>query len=126
MGYYSQVGLCLKRKDMDELKSRLEKLGKDRNEYYSFMDYADVDRVFDEGTEDEAVLMVWDSLKWYPSYPEVACVEDFLDEINSRDVDDDFSFVRIGEEVDDIETRANYNTGCCDHIYVDRTIGFDG
>ena len=65
-------------------------------------------------------LMHWDHIKWYDSYPEIAMIEKFIEGLECEDLsefglkDDDnaadyselFKFVRIGEDMDDNETRG--------------------
>ena len=56
-----------------------------------------------------------DDVKWYPSYPSVACHEALIDladewandESNNSEIA--YRFVRIGEEYEDIEIRSNGN-----------------
>ena len=44
----------------------------------------------------------WESYKWYDSYPEIKAIEDMLDELD----EDDFGFIRLGEEQGDIEQKG--------------------
>ena len=65
------------------------------------------------------MLFAWDCIKWYDSYEEIRAIEDFLDWCDSEDVpsqdakgervdgDECYRFVRIGEEVEDIEERGS-------------------
>jgi len=49
---------------------------------------------------DKATLYCWSDVKWYDSYPEVSFICNFISELD----EDDYRFVRIGEEYDDNET----------------------
>lgn len=56
----------------------------------------------------------WEWVKWYDSYPEVAAVMNALaefDRLHNEDAKDSdglgYSFIRLGEETDDIETQTN-------------------
>jgi len=65
-------------------------------------------------------FMRWDSIKWYESYPEIAMLTNFIEAmecddlsgfgISALDDHDDyselFSFVRLGEDNDDIEQKG--------------------
>jgi hypothetical protein len=67
-------------------------------------------------------LMRWDSIKWYESFPEIAMLNSFIQALECDDLSeyglkalDDwegaeyaelFSFVRIGEDTDDIDQRG--------------------
>ena len=53
------------------------------------------------------VYLNWEYVKWYNSYPEVKQVEDFLSFLEEHDRDDEFSFLRLGEEFGDVENRGN-------------------
>ena len=67
------------------------------------------------------------SVKWYPSYPEVRQFEQTLEKFKelSAEVDSKWccEFVRVGEEVEDIEEHQSYNAE--NLIYVSRTIESD-
>ena len=67
------------------------------------------------------------SVKWYPSYPEVRQFEQALGKFKelSAEVDSKWccEFVRVGEEVEDIEEHQSYNAE--NLIYVSRTIESD-
>ena len=45
----------------------------------------------------------WGDTKWYDSYPEVRAVESLLDMLQ----DDDYGFIRLGEEEGDIESKGH-------------------
>ena len=80
---------------------------------------------FDEATrhddyeEKGNMLFAWDCIKWYDSYEEIRAIEDFLDWCDSEDVpsqdakgervdgDECYRFVRVGEELEDIEERGS-------------------
>ena len=57
----------------------------------------------------------WDNVKWYEDYPDVKVIEEFMEEHNSS-----IGFVRIGEDMDDIELKGD-QTGFFE-IYPMRTI----
>jgi hypothetical protein len=67
------------------------------------------------------------SVKWYPSYPEVRQFEQTLEKFKelSAEVDSKWccEFVRVGEEIEDIEEHQSYNAE--NLIYVSRTIESD-
>ena len=67
------------------------------------------------------------SVKWYPSYPEVRQFEQALEKFKelSAEVDSKWccEFVRVGEEVEDIEEYQSYNAE--NLIYVSRSIECD-
>ena len=62
--------------------------------------------------------MYWDYVKWYEGYDCVGFMEDFLENCIPCE---DYRFVRIGEESDDVEERGEY---CDADIHVHRTISW--
>ena len=73
------------------------------------------------------IKFTMNGLKWYPSYPEVKGFEQALEKFKelSAEVDSKWccEFVRVGEEVEDIEEHQSYNAE--NLIYVSRTIESD-
>ena len=88
--------------------------------------------VLQTGVEEEGdFLFQWDHIKWYPSFPEVEALEAFMDALESddllgygekeeRDWHACFKFVRIGEDMDDVDQRG-YGF---DDVHVNRSISF--
>ena len=71
----------------------------------------------DESTR--AVVFLWKGEKWYDEFAEVAFVEAFMNSLPSED----FLFIRIGEDYDDIESRGSF-CGKPFGMYVERKIAF--
>lgn len=67
---------------------------------------------------DEATLYYWSDVKWYDSYPEVGFIGNFISEL----CEDDYKFVRIGEEYDDSET-GGYSEEF--NVYIERSISWE-
>ena len=72
-----------------------------------------------EPYDGDATVYSWDAIKWYPSYPEVEAVEDFMSRLEDEDMEDSFRFVRVGEDCDDTEQRGNGFP-----IYIKKSIEF--
>jgi len=53
---------------------------------------------------EKAIYFVWESAKWYSDYPEIAAVESVLSDLD----DSDYGYVRVGEEMTDLETRGDF------------------
>lgn len=70
------------------------------------------------------LLVVWDSIKWYESYPEIAKIEQFITDPSDFGFEDEpgehFRFVRIGEEMDDNATEG----WGFDDLYISRSLNF--
>lgn len=114
MGYRSQVGFCIAKKE-----------GQDIPDFNAIEPDFEFDIVKDT---DEAVLYYCDDVKWYdnnPDYPLVSIVEEYFDKMDKENRDSDYIFVRIGEENDDLETRGNYWNNPFDFGYI-RKITFEG
>lgn len=62
-------------------------------------------------------FLVSEHIKWYDSYDEVQQFERFLDELDPED----FKFVRIGEEYEDIEIKGDLDPSD-GPVYVNRHI----
>jgi len=79
------------------------------------------------------MLMHWDNIKWYDSYPEIAAIISFVADCESESVEgwadtsnpyteyEHFRFVRIGEETDDIEEKGGFGEG---DIHISRSVTF--
>lgn len=55
-----------------------------------------------------------DDLKWYDSYPDVQNFNKMLEKLEAEDIP--YSFIRIGEESDDVEHKMNYTDDMPDEI----------
>ena len=60
----------------------------------------------------------WDYVKWYENYEDVGFVEEFLSECIPEE---DYRFVRIGEDSEDVEQRGEYYDS---EIYINRSISW--
>lgn len=114
MGYYSEVGICIKKNDFKELEARAKTLN---DEGLSYL-LSHIDRKM-EIISDEAIVIQWYSLKWYPEFKEVQLIMNYLIELAENGKP--YAYVRIGEEQNDIEEQHSYGeTGedySCDHLY---------
>ena len=70
----------------------------------------------DAGADYEGKLY-WDYVKWYDGYDEVGFIEEFLESIP----DEDYRFIRLGEDSDDNEERGEYFDS---DIYISRSISW--
>ena len=129
MGYRSDVAYTIRFvSDHDE---------KNKQSFYTFLaeakSKAATAHCFTEVEVDEVRLRInfaVDDVKWYPSYPDVACHEALLDladewandESNNSEVA--YRFVRIGEEPEDIETKTGGDASW-DWVNVHRSIERD-
>ena len=113
MGYRSEVVLVVGKEVMPQFMVTMAKSPEARA-----LCFAEATR-HEDYEEKGNMLFAWDGIKWYDSYEEIRAIEDFLDWCDSEDVpsqdakgervdgDECYRFVRIGEEVEDIEERGS-------------------
>ena len=114
MGYISEVKICLKKDNYEELRARLLK-----NETYEYM-FNDGFFELTELDDGDVVVCSWDSIKWYPTFEEIRIIEDYLAELESQNIE--YRFIRVGEEYSDVEFKELYGDGSCDRINVYQSI----
>ena len=125
MGYRSQVVLAISKDLMPHFLTVLAKEPGCRP--MVFKDHDTLEENYDgEGT----LLVVWQSIKWYDSFPEVHAINEFVEELESESVEgfdlpendyqgDHVRFVRLGEEADDCEVKGTlheYDINFCRSI----------
>ena len=102
MGYRSEVVLVVGKEVMPQFMVTMAKSPEARA-----LCFAEATR-HEDYEEKGNMLFAWDCIKWYDSYEEIRAIEDFLDWCDSDiDAAECFRFVRIGEEVEDIEERGS-------------------
>ena len=105
MGYRSEVALAVSAELLPHLMAALAQSEKARN--LVFRDHDSIDTNYGHG----GLKVAWDYIKWYDSFEEVTCIENFMDEmddmrINGTDADEGYRFFRVGENSDDVEERG--------------------
>ena len=104
MGYRSDVALVLSRKGTEKLNATLNdsKISDNtRSSLSRLLDNAD-DKHEDISTG--AKIWYWEWIKWYPEYSDISILEELMSEL----ADEEFRFIRIGEEMTDIEENGSY------------------
>ena len=122
MGYRSEVVLVVGKEVMPQFMVTMAKSPEARA-----LCFAEATR-HEDYEEKGNMLFAWDYIKWYDSYEGVAAIQDFLDWCDSEDVpvsdeqkaqdksptpvthvsgDECYRFVRVGEELEDIEERGS-------------------
>ena len=117
MGYYSDVALCLTKNGMDQLKTALAEAERNNPDSFAAIKIliAGEPSKIDEGTG--AVVFLWKGEKWYEEFAEMAFVAKLIDSLPSED----FLFIRLGEDYDDIEICGSF-CGTPFNISVERKI----
>ena len=102
MGYRSEVGLALTKAGVASLTRKLQTVSEERRTAAAAMlGYAEIHYI--DG-QSGAEAWGWSWLKWYPEFLDVSVIEELMDAVEYED----FRFIRIGEEDDDIETRGGF------------------
>ncbi len=92
MGYRSTIAIAISKKAILESLLKIKTLPNAFNT-------ADV---FDD-SQKNAHYWIFESTKWYPTYTTIDAIEKFLATLN----DDDYGFIRIGEDQGDVEILGN-------------------
>lgn len=101
MGYRSDVVLVLARRGVNELQKALAQPELDQETWKETKSLLANAETHLRDPESGSELWHWKNLKWYTDYPEVAFLENFL---AAKIREEDFQFIRIGEDWDDLET----------------------
>ena len=133
MGYRSEVGMILSAESYELLVCELEKERVDRilnnNNPDKFSSTIDLlDEMENDGASNlpensTDIIFYYSWIKWYDSYDEVQFVERMLDMMEERDLA--YSFLRIGEENQDIDARYNRSEDLCIDMYASRSVAFN-
>ena len=91
MGYCSEVAIVIKKEDYENHFKGVEQL----------KDLLEIGKII---TREDLVIIHWDWIKWYDSFPEIQLVNQILDYMENQE-NHPYSFTRIGEEDGDIETQ---------------------
>lgn len=104
MGYRSDVGLALTQSAVQTLNKKLNALDKTSEAFSVITDFFTyADKNF-EDTDSGSEVYLWEYVKWYQEVSDVGFVEKLLAELDWCD----FLFIRIGDDLDDIETRGGF------------------
>ena len=110
MGYRSDVGFGCD----PILKDILKTVTEWDKETKEFLEYGD------DLSSDDHGRWSWNYVKWYETYPEIQVLENLMCFAENSSLDyDSYGFIRIGEEIDDIEMKGCPSTF---DIYVSRSI----
>ena len=102
MGYRSDVVLVLSQKGSDLLKERVKELSEELKEEVKDLFTCSEEHFVTTLENDE--LWYWTWFKWYSDYAAISFIETFLHELD----DNEFVFMRIGEDYTDVEAYGGY------------------
>lgn len=122
MGYYSDVGLAMYKKDFENM---LKHFKGTCHEAYVTWTSADDYTLFENKKEPSNPVIVAKiyTTKWYGELDDVRATEDYLHSCSDEDKDICYQFVRIGEDMDDNEEQ--YNGGLWEYCSICRNIDSD-
>lgn len=110
MGYRSDVRLRTTREGYRKFK---EIVTADMDEGEDILSYKENIKI-----EDKQVTITWSYMKWYPEFKEIQAFNKAIEYLCEHNID--FQFIRIGENIDDIEENYHINNGDIDDFYVIR------
>lgn len=120
MGYRSDCRLRTTKEGYEIMKKEIDKYLKKAKKEKDF-DY-EPKNVFEYcekiNIENEIVTADWNYMKWYEDYTEIRAFNNALGILQDKDID--FQFMRIGENLEDIEERWSVLNGSFDSFYVSR------
>ena len=114
MGYYSDVAIAMRKKDLEQMLDEALKLNDDKWIYSFIQEGINNAPVRDD---EDYILLTWTDYKWYDTKGEVSFIKNFLNDLDYSHYD----FLRIGEDYEDIECHCGTGE---DFLYLDRSIGF--
>ena len=104
MGYRSDVGLALTQSAVQTLNRKLNALDKTSEAFSVITDFFAYAYKHFADTESGSEVYLWEYVKWYEEFPDVGFIEHLLTALDWSD----FLFIRIGEELDDIDSRGSF------------------
>ena len=119
MGYRSSVGIVFTKEAEEKFQQKIKLLNeKEYLDISTFINYSD-EQIIDSDTGSK--LYYWDYIKWYTGLDlEPTFIENFLKELKYTE----YRFIRIGEELDDVESEGEYFNNPF-NLDIIRTISFD-
>lgn len=104
MGYRSDIGLALTQSAVQRMHQKLNTLDKESETFAVITDFIAYTDKHYENADTGAEAYLWNYVKWYDDFKEVSFWEELMQELN----DQDYLFIRIGEDYDDTEVRGYF------------------
>lgn len=99
MGYTSRVGICMTAESAKLFQDNIQKLENTLREgVIDLLSDADILK------DDDCKSWYWDCYKWYSEDSDISFVVDYLESLDWNQ----FLFLRIGEELDDVACLGNW------------------
>lgn len=126
MGYRSDIRIRTTKEGYEVMKKFIEKYIKENVNEQNLKDYDY--NLMEQAIKTEmsgVITLDWNYMKWYEGekgYEDVDAIMKSLDILDEKGID--YQYMRIGEEIDDIDERWEINNDSFDSFYVSR--GFEG
>lgn len=104
MGYCPDVVLVLKAGIVESFDQMIGSYYDEEQELKYFWEKCKQHIIAENGD----VLYYWRYIKWYRRCQEVDLVERWMNQLDNENLSDQYLFVRMGEEWEDIEYRGNF------------------
>ena len=104
MGYRSDIGLVLTQSAVQRMHKKLNTLNKNSEAFSAITDFIAYADKYHEDADTKAKVYLWNYVKWYDDFKEVNFLEELMQELNEQD----YLFIRIGEDYDDTEVRGDF------------------
>lgn len=114
MGYRSDVSITMYQEDFDAM---VKSAASENEEALSLIKYA----TLFQDVKNKTRTMFWNCVKWYDDFEDVGFIESFIEK---EDVQ--YRFIRVGEEMGDVEEKFNDNDWALyDSIRAEQYINID-
>ena len=115
MGYRSQAVLVVGKEVMPQFLSTMAKSPEARQ-----LCWSDHDKMMKDYDGEGNILFAWSYIKWSVGYEPIDAINDFMDWCEAEDKDEDFRFIRVGEDSDD-----NVERGYLTHdVFITREVSY--
>lgn len=108
MGYRSDVKLVMTKKAYDGMVAMAENEFGLNSYEYDFIANNEDKKI---AKDNDIVILSWNDVKWYNDFAEVQFIQEYLNVM--YDANESYNFIRLGEEIDDIEKEGCYGDGSC-------------
>lgn len=104
MGYRSDIGLALTQSAVQRMHQKLNSLDKNSEAFSVITDFIIYADKHHEDADTGAEVYLWNYVKWYDDFKEVSFLEELMQELNEQD----YLFIRTGEDYDDTEVQGYF------------------
>ena len=98
MGYRSQVIFWVHKSVVGKL---LTVTNQHKEAFELLFQHADLEK-----HDDGHMKFIWDYIKWYDAYKGIGAIDEFMCDLETEDLEYEFGFHRLGEELGDHENRG--------------------